>query len=372
MGKEIIIKLKYIILTSVILSLLTGLISFYILKPEYQTYTTIMIGKPEKSEEGIDYSNVLLFKDLVTTYVEIAKSKIVANEVINNLNLDISYESLKDKTKITMIRETGIIKIVVNDKKPYKAVEIANEFPIVIKGHIESIMNIPNIEIIDEAEFPTKPIKPKPLLNMFISFILGIMISSFVLVYMDNFNFTKEKDENYKVPDKKNNEQKEKYLTIISIYKNKNTLIISSSTSCGRFLIEIVNNLSKLNRKILLIDSDLKNKTLSKYFKVEDEKGLINIINEKRNYKKVVRNSEIKNISLISLGCGSDFYFDNYNLRTLINNLSNEYDIIFIDSLPIGYIKLNQVYSDLIDLSCNESIRNLHERIIELMFNKST
>jgi len=198
------------------------------------------------------------------------------------------------------------------------------------------------------------------------------MISSFVLVYMDNFNFIKEKDKNYKVPDKKNNEQKEKYLTIISIYKNKNTLIISSSTSCGRFLIEIVNNLSKLNRKILLIDSDLKNKTLSKYFKVEDEKGLINIINEKRNYKKVVRNSEIKNISLISLGCGSDFYFDNYNLRTLINNLSNEYDIIFIDSLPIGYIKLNQVYSDLIDLSCNESIRNLHERIIELMFNKST
>ncbi|MFL0194293.1 GNVR domain-containing protein [Clostridium sp. WILCCON 0269] len=46
-----------------------------------------------------------------------------------------------------------------------------------------------DIQVMDKAQFPDKPIKPKKVLNMIIAFFVGLMASigfSFMLEYMDN------------------------------------------------------------------------------------------------------------------------------------------------------------------------------------------
>lgn len=186
----IIMKRFWIIALITILSVVTsGIVSFFVLTPEYQTYTTLMVGKPKDYNEEIKYQDILLNQKLVNTYGEIAKSKAVTREVIENLGLDISSSALGKKMSVSLVRDTEIIKIQVNDTNPEMAAKIANEIATVFMKHVSSIMKIENVQVIDKAEVPVNPYKPNKMLNIAIAGVLGVMISVFIiffLEYLDN------------------------------------------------------------------------------------------------------------------------------------------------------------------------------------------
>lgn len=186
-------KRLWIIVTITIISVATtGVISYFVLEPEYETFTTLMLSKPSSStgtNETIQYNDVLLNQKLVSTYGELAKSRIVSNEVIRNLGLDLTPEQLRNKVNVSLVKDTEIIKIVVNDSNPELATKIANEIAQVFEKSVVKIMKIENVQVIDKAEVPINPVKPRPMMNMAIAGVLGIMISVllvFLLEYMDN------------------------------------------------------------------------------------------------------------------------------------------------------------------------------------------
>lgn len=168
----------------------SGIISFFVLEPEYETSTTLMVGRPKDYiSDKLDANDIRLNQMLVTTYGELAKSRKISDEVIKNLGLDITPGALSEKTNVSLVRNTEIIKVSVTDHSPQMAANIANETAVVFKKHVTNIMNIENIQVIDEARVPTSPIKPRPMLNIAIAGVLGIMISMFIiflLEYMDN------------------------------------------------------------------------------------------------------------------------------------------------------------------------------------------
>lgn len=185
-----ILKRFWIIALITILSVATsGIISYFVLTPEYETFTTLMVGKPKDYNEDMQYQDVLLNQKLVSTYGELAKSRVVTNEVIENLDLNISSGVLGSKVNVSLVRNTEIIKIQVTDTNPELAARIANQTADVFIKHVSNIMKIENVQVIDKAEVPTSPVKPRPMMNMAIAGVLGLMISVFIiflLEYMDN------------------------------------------------------------------------------------------------------------------------------------------------------------------------------------------
>lgn len=182
-------RLWIISLATILSTLVSGFISYYILEPEYQTYTTLMIGRPKEYKKDIEYADVLLNLKLVTTYGEIAKSRGVANEFMSNLGLKLTDKELDKKIEVMLIKDTEIIKISVKDKDGKVAAQIANEIANVFIKHITRIMRIENIQIIDIAEPPLKSYKPKPVINMLLTSLLAIMLgifSAFVYEYYNN------------------------------------------------------------------------------------------------------------------------------------------------------------------------------------------
>lgn len=182
-------RLWIIALITILCTGTSGLINYYVLEPEYQTYTTLMIGRPKEYNQDIEYADLLLNKKLISTYKEIAKSRRVANEFMSNLGLGFSYDELDKKIDVTIVNDTNIIKIFVKDKDGEVAAYIANEFANVFIKHIVEIMEIENIQVIDRAEIPLKPYKPKKVTNMLITSFLGIMLSIFAVfihAYFDN------------------------------------------------------------------------------------------------------------------------------------------------------------------------------------------
>lgn len=177
-------------------------VSQYIIEPEYETFTTMMVGKPEEhlNESKLEYNELILNQKLVSTYGEIVKSRRVTDKVIENLDLTVSYENFRNKVSVNLINDTEIIKLQVTDTDPVLAAEIANETAQVFMGEVQSIMNIENVQIIDPAQVAENPFKPRTLMNMAIAGVLGLMIAvfiAFLIEFMDNSIKTPEDVENH-------------------------------------------------------------------------------------------------------------------------------------------------------------------------------
>lgn len=191
-----------IIILPIIAVAIAGGLSYYVLEPEYETFTTLMVGRPKDyiSDNKIEYNELLLNQKLVSTYGEIVKSRLVTDEVINNLDLKISYESFRNKVNVSLVKDTEIIKIQVTDNSPELASKIANETALVFMEGVKTIMKIENVQVIDLAQVPSRPIKPRKTLNMAIAGVLGLMLSvfiAFLVEFLDNSIRTPEDVEKY-------------------------------------------------------------------------------------------------------------------------------------------------------------------------------
>ncbi|HKL09925.1 MAG TPA: Wzz/FepE/Etk N-terminal domain-containing protein [Clostridia bacterium] len=186
-----IIKKRFwaIMLITVISVGASALVSHFILTPVYETSTTLIVVKSNESDMAIQYNDIILSQKLVKTYGEIVKSRTVAKKVIENLDLSIPPEKLVDKIIVSPVKDTEIISIKVADTDPVLARKIANELAVVFVADIIKIMNVDNVQVIDPAETPKNPIRPKPLLNMAIAGVIGLMIGLglvFLMEFMDN------------------------------------------------------------------------------------------------------------------------------------------------------------------------------------------
>jgi len=196
-------KWSWLILTLLIVSIaLSGIVSIFILKKQYEANTTLMVGKPRDyhGEGNIDYNELVLNQKLVSTYGELIKTRRVTDSVIRNLRLPISNKDFISKVSVSLVKDTEIIKIQVTDEDPKLAARMADETARVFIEAVKDIWKVENVQIIDKAQVPKHHVRPRVKLNIAISAVLGIMIGVFVaflIEFLDNTIKTSEDVEKY-------------------------------------------------------------------------------------------------------------------------------------------------------------------------------
>ena len=187
-----IIKKRFwiIAIITVVAMVVSGVISFFMLSPVYESKSTLIVNT-EKNEETqmITGDQFSVSQKLAVTYGEIIKSRKVLESVISNLKLDSEYEDLVEKITVSPVKDTQIISISVQDTNPKKARDIANEIPKVFEKEVKRITKANDIQVIDKAILPQNPIKPNKMMNVLIAAVLGMMIGLFVVFlieYLDN------------------------------------------------------------------------------------------------------------------------------------------------------------------------------------------
>lgn len=194
-------RLRLIISITVIATLISAIISFYVIDPVYEAKTSIVVGKSaEKKYEGYNSSDVAMYQKLITTYAAIAKSGDVAETAAQKLDIDITAKQLRAVTKVTPQSNTQIIDIKIESKNPENAKKMVDALTEAFMEAAKKIYPTGNVEIMDSAKVPSSPIKPKKALNVAIAFFLGLMVSIglvFLLEYMDNTIKTESDVEKY-------------------------------------------------------------------------------------------------------------------------------------------------------------------------------
>ncbi|MGG7058075.1 YveK family protein [Clostridium nigeriense] len=185
------LKKRWLMIVSITLiaTIISAVLSFFIIKPKYEASTKVFIGKDESENQSYSQSDVLMYQNLMKTYSETIKTKDLITRGLDSTNLDIDpLDILEDLTVVT-VTDTQILEIKYKSNNPQvaKAVieVVSDEF---IKTSNKLVPN-GNIQIIEAVELPEKPISPNKEMNIGIAFLLGLMSGvgiAILLEYLDN------------------------------------------------------------------------------------------------------------------------------------------------------------------------------------------
>lgn len=195
-------RLKLIVFFTLIATLTSGIISFYVLTPIYEASTEILVNNSESNQGAIyNINDINTELKLIETYKVIMKSPRIIDLVIEKYDLSLAQEKLIGKININTVRNSKVMKITVSDPNQAEAARIANAIAKTFQQEIIKIMNVDNVQILTEAKAiqDPGPVKPNKHLNIAIAFIIGIMGAvglAFILEYIDVTIKTEEDVEN--------------------------------------------------------------------------------------------------------------------------------------------------------------------------------
>lgn len=186
---------KMIALITILATVVSGVLSFFVINPVYEASTKVFIGKEENSEEGYNSSDIQMYQKLLKTYAQAIKTRDLLDAAIKETKYDLTVGQVSSGLTVTPVTDTQILEIKYQSLDPKEAEvilkSISNEF---IKISKELVPN-GNVRVIETVEMPENPISPNKVMNIAIAFLLGLMVSVglvFLLEYMDNTYKTKE------------------------------------------------------------------------------------------------------------------------------------------------------------------------------------
>ncbi len=160
------------------------------MEKDYEANTTLYVGK-NADEEGVNSTALNIGTSVVPDYREIAKSRLVASTVINELGIThLSVENLIKKINVIQRADTRVIEISVTDTSPEMAMKITNKTADVLKRKIIDIMQVKNVQVIDVAVIPTEPISLSSKTILVIMIMVGIIFGGLVILLIEFFNNT--------------------------------------------------------------------------------------------------------------------------------------------------------------------------------------
>lgn len=200
---QVLKKRLFLIITITLAAVaISAAVSYFVLTPVYEVKTTMMAYGADKKLESDSNSltEIQTNLKLINTYNDLIKSDKILEKVLNELELDMTMGQLARKINVSNNKESHVIYISVKDTDPYRAAEIANMTAQIFEKEIQQEMNA-SIKQWSKAKVSENqaPVEPKPLLNIAIAAVIGLMLGvglAFLLEFLDNTIKTEQDIEN--------------------------------------------------------------------------------------------------------------------------------------------------------------------------------
>ena len=391
--KDFLSYLKKFIIPMIIVSILAiGATVFYdlaIKTPKYKTSTTIVLAQQTSENTSQSTLNdININQKLVTTYSEIVKSKLVLQQVIDELSLDTNVDALSKHITVTAVDDTEILKITVEDGNQSLAAQIANKIADVFSKEIKNIYKLDNVSTIDHAQIPEKVSNNTTIRDGLIALLIsifGVTAIAFIIYYFDDtVKYSEDLETKIGLPvagkiiksdiESRNPTDEvivDRYpksvvsesikglrtnLQFSNVDKGFKTILITSANATeGKSFISanLAASFAQANKKVLLVDCDLRKGRLHKIFNTPNLSGYSNLLTDDiENYKNYVKKTHIKNLSVIPRGVfppnPSELLSSKKN-KDLVNELKSKYDIVIFDGAPCNGVADSAIVSTLVD-----------------------
>ena len=188
-------RLGIIILSGIILGVISIIGTMLFITPQYESTTKIMVLN-KQDNNTLTSADMQTSTQLTKDYAELIQSRTVLEGVIAQLNLDMTYKEMLNKVSVETSSDSRIVSISVTDEDPYTASEIANAIRDMAAEHIQSVMDIEAVNVVDTANIPNEKASPSLAKNGVIGGLLGVIIAmaAVIIIYLTNDTIKVEED----------------------------------------------------------------------------------------------------------------------------------------------------------------------------------
>lgn len=311
-------------------------------------------------------------------YRSLAESYNSLNSVIN------SYEQEFNKMPATTLEYARLER---------KRLAEENLYNTLVEKYQEAQLNeqaTPGNVLIMNTAFPSdEPSEPNRLMIIFMGLVIGLGVA-FGFVYIRNYfdktiktpediesqnvnvlawipRISREEAQGLKNPEfivtqKPESIPAEAFRTIrtrlqFSHLQNHSNIILITSSAPGEGKTTISTNLAAsfatANKRTVIVDCDLRKPRLYTLFGDQDSNGFLDYIFGQTQYEKIIKKSDVRNLDFITGGAippNPSEILGSPAMKTFLQKLKDEYEIVIIDSPPIMAVSDAEILSRFVDV----------------------
>lgn len=175
-------RLWIILLSGILLASLVGLVSKFLSAPSYSSTTKLYILT--KSTSITSLADIQMGTQLTQDYMVLVKSRPVVTKVIENLELDMTYEQMSGLISVSNPSDTRILEIRAAYPDAFVAKEIVDEFAVVAIDRIAKIMDTEKPTIVEEGYVAPYASNPGTMKNTILGGLLGAFAAAGIIIVL--------------------------------------------------------------------------------------------------------------------------------------------------------------------------------------------
>ena len=169
----------------------------YTMTPQYESQAQVYISTEVNNDPNTAVSLNLLSIQRVQSYASMADSRALMQDVISDLNLNTTPSKLAGKVSASVVQQTTIVSLTAKDEDAAEAQKLAKATSLKFVDFLtkietptgESVSPI-KASIVSPASYNGSQVSPKPVLNMIIGAILGLVIGAAMALVRDLLDTT--------------------------------------------------------------------------------------------------------------------------------------------------------------------------------------
>jgi capsular polysaccharide biosynthesis protein len=173
---EILDHWKMVLLSTILVAAIAFVYSEYLVTPLYESTSQLYVLS--KSTSITSLADIQMGSNLTNDYMVVVNGRPIIDQVIDNLGLDETYETLVGKITLNNPTDSRILEITVTDPDPERAKLIADEMAEVSSAFISEKMDQDPPSIIQYGYADGDKVSPSVTKNT----ILGALVGAFIAV----------------------------------------------------------------------------------------------------------------------------------------------------------------------------------------------
>lgn len=388
----------------------------YFITPQYKSSVMFYVNNNAVSIGNTSLSlssgDITASKSLVETYIVILNSRACLNDIIDYTGADRTYEELRGMLSAASVNETEVFEVVITSPDPAEAERLANAVAYILPKRISSIVEGTSANVVDYAIRAASPSSPSYPRNTMLGFLIGLVLSVGVIAIREIFDVTIRTEEDIErccqhpvlaaVPDmlspskggyysvydpkKRRNDSRSKgrrsagevatvgkniSFAASEAYKLLRTKLqfsfvdepcpvigVSSALAGeGKSLtsVNLAYTLAQLDKRVLLIDCDMRRPSLFTKLPIQKTPGLSNYLTGQNGMDIIIQECQPdteEGFSVIASGRNPPNPIEllsSTKMEKAIERLRESYDYIILDLPPVGEVSDAMVAAKLVD-----------------------
>jgi len=405
-----------ILVVSTVFAVLMLIFTLLFVTPQYESSAMFYVNNNaismgDVSLSSITSSDITASKNLVNSYIVILKTRESLLRVIDYAEVDRTYTELLKMLSAESVDETEIFRVVVTSPDPVEAEKIANAIAYILPKRISGIIEGTSAKVVDSAVIPSRPSSPSYKTNTLVGFLLGFVLSAGVIVIQELLDITIRNQEDVTqicthpiltaVPDMasvskggydykydrvktdiKSGDHVPKKPVLMGAnvsfaaseaYKllrtklqfafagNKSCRVIGLSSALsgeGKSLtsINLAYTLSQLNKKVILIDCDMRRPTLAEKLNIHKQPGLSSCLTGQSSLQELIQYCGLKDeeqaFHVVAAGQNPPNPMEllsSEQMKEVLDLLRESYDYVILDLPPVGVVSDAMAVAGMVD-----------------------